>query len=245
MADLTLDKLTLDSTSDDDKSSSDAATWPEDVQRFFALLSTEPMVLACKDALATLDKHFVSIPHRNFMVKIIENGLKMSPISSQEITQLEIARCYLSKPGYIKKPSRETIKQALKDIMDKGCGKQLCKNIEWTSKECFYAFTCLGVSDLIANVFRKIHVHSWSVSSAPKGYILASGDFGQEEFVTNFRKSWSCKDFSANLVLPLIAFERSPMPLLIPDCSQGSGFCFDGGSLYSGNAFSDYNSNPN
>jgi hypothetical protein len=233
MTDLNIEKLTLNSTPVNDNSRSDAATLPHDVERFFALLSTEPMMLAYKDAVARLDEYFVSAPYRQFMVKIIENGLKTLSMFSPVYTQLDLARAYLSKPGYIKKSSRETIKLALNDIMDKCHGMHLDRNIEWTQKECLYAFTCLGVSDLIANVFRKIHVHTWSVSSTPKGCILASGDLEQGEFEVEFRKSWNHEDFSADLVLAIIVFERSSKPLLIPDCSQGSSTkCF-------GDAFGD------
>ncbi|KAI3636633.1 hypothetical protein MIR68_005322 [Amoeboaphelidium protococcarum] len=81
-----------------------------------------------------------------------------------------------------------------------------------------YAFTCLGVSDLIADIFRKIQVHSWSVAPSAHGKILACGEMQQKEFEHLFQKAWDCADFSADQVLGIIAFERAFQPIVRPDC---------------------------
>lgn len=190
--------------------------------RFFAWLNTEPVKLAREKALLKLDGYFVPMPFRRFMIKIIDHGLDVlfeSPSNIEKISSYRKSKLCLLQPGYIAKGSRLEIKSCLEDIVDNN-RRTMSNELTWTAEEVAYAFTILGVSKIIEDIFRKVGVHSWRVSGTRHRRILATSDVHQQEFEEAFRKNWSCKDFTAESVLEIISFNRGPRQDFTLDCSQ-------------------------
>jgi hypothetical protein len=196
--------------------------------RFFAWLNTEPVKLAREKALLKLDGYFVPMPFRRFMIKIIDHGLDVlfesssveSPSNIEKISSYRKSKLCLLQPGYIAKGSRLEIKSCLEDIVDNNCRK-MSNELIWTTEEIADAFTILGVSKIIEDIFREVGVHSWRVSGTRHRRILATSDVHQQQFEEAFRKNWSCKDFTAESVLEIISFNRGPRQDFTLDCSQG------------------------
>jgi hypothetical protein len=178
-------------------------------KRFLKLLSTRPMKLAREKVLLSLEGYFVALPNRRFMIQIIENALMAS---DNKPVLYELAEGYLWRPHFITKPRKDLIKQAVHEITAKFCSKELVDRIDWTYNERLYAFTRLGVSDIIIDIFCKIGVFSWSVVGR---CICAGSDRSELELRAQFCQEWSCPDFTADSVLEIISFTREPAPDLL------------------------------